>query len=607
MSIFNKLKSIIMMRFETHTKILRCGYKIVYLVAKTQVSNSIIVRCMGKIPFWVICLILDEKIYPILVLAQKDDDVPRLKPMNRHAKTALRKLIIKVLLGDKIISADEYLLLLSKAEPSPQAQYQLIHRFQAAGRLDLARAGLIKLAEEMISDFPRSTQLRIFRDLGVACFLLGKNDEANHYWEMAGKIRRTLFKPNTPRQYRILGSGWFAAIGHVAMLDFYLKYKKLYGNNSERIVAQWNFSTVPGSDLLYKFSSLGISLLQPGALENDYNNWAIYNDAPQWQKLTEDERTALIDDFWEFEFPDGRILGYTHAAARIQKEWERQHLPPLLSITQVEKEWLNSFLRSLGLPLDKWYVCLHVREANYHKQWNSIYPTMRDANIEDYFPAIEEIVNAGGWVLRMGDSGMKPLPPMKNVIDYAHSNFKSPLADIIITLGCRFFLGTNSGYATVPIIYGVPCALTNWIPIGWPLWQSKSIIMPKLFREKSTKRFLTLEEIFNKGMAFIQNWSDLPSDIELVPNSSEDIRLFTLEILESFSMDGKLVEKLGTTNLIQDHYTHLATKHGTYIGSKLSASFVKNHIELFSPSTEGNDQCSNLLKPSKSSMLVTSN
>jgi putative glycosyltransferase (TIGR04372 family) len=349
------------------------------------------------------------------------------------------------------------------------------------------------------------------------------------------------------------------------MLDYYLKFKKLHVKENQRIVAQLDMNNIPNHDLLCKFSNLGIVLLEPGQLEKDYNKWAKQNNAPRWNFLSPVEKTALTDDFWEFDFPDGEILGYAHAAARIQREWEEQNQPPFFIVNETEKRWLSSYLVSLGMPENAWYVCLHVREGGFHQQWNALYPTMRDAVIDDYYSAIEHITKAGGWVIRMGDSSMKPLPPIQNVIDYA-----------------RFFLGTNSGFATISAIYHVPCALSNWVPIGWPLWPTQDLMIPKLFRDKTSGKFLTLEQLFERGLAFIQNWSDLPENIELVANTPEEIKQLTIEMLSRCKIGNPDdFIKSGTPALTKAYYFQVANHYNAFTGSELARTFVEKHPHVF--------------------------
>ncbi|MCP3872661.1 MAG: TIGR04372 family glycosyltransferase, partial [Desulfobacteraceae bacterium] len=314
--------------------------------------------------------------------------------------------------------------------------------------------------------------------------------------------------------------------------------------------------------------------------EKDYNSWAEKNGKRTWNNITASEKAAHIDDFWEFEFPDGEILGYTHAAAKIQQEWERRKLPPLLSITKEEKTFVSQALELLGIPKNSWYVCLHVREPGFHKSWNELYPSMRDADIDDYKLAIEKIVESGGWVIRMGDPTMKKLPKMKGVIDYAHSPYKTTTADILIPLCCRFLLGTNSGYATIPAIYGVRCAFTNWVPIGLPLWQSQDLMIPKLFWNEKEQRHLELEEIFETGLAFVQNWIDLPKGVSPVKNSPEEISDLSEEMIRITEKDS-IIKDVSTSQRFHSTYQRLAESHGSYVGCHIGSAFIEKYPGVF--------------------------
>ncbi|MBU3540826.1 TIGR04372 family glycosyltransferase [Polynucleobacter sp. UB-Tiil-W10] len=457
-----------------------------------------------------------------------------------------------------------------------KALYLLGHHLFNIGKLDLACEVFVALAEHTFDELAKERQLEALRFAGITSFLLGKITQASHYWVRAGKLRRTILGEEFGPMYRIVGSAWYAAIGHVAMLDFYVKYNKLYRGDEVRVVAAQTISLIPGEYLCKALGETGIEFLSPEELSADYDLWAMYNDKPTWETLTPAYRSAMIDDFWEFEFPDGEILGYTHAANRIQKDWERQQRPPLLSVTAGEQKFLRRTLSLLGLPDGAWYVCLHVRESGFHKGWNTLYPTMRDANIDDYLPAIDLIVKQGGWVIRMGDPSMKPLPPMAGVIDYAHSTLKTPKADILIAIDCRFFLGTNSGFATIPAIYGVRCVFSNWVPIGLPLWPSQDLMMPKLFWNEHQARYLSFDEVFSSGLAFIQNWADLPKGIILRDNTPQEILELTAEALGITSPPADLSLCANAHHA----YQQTATQYNGYCGSRLADSFVQRHHAL---------------------------
>lgn len=560
--------------------ILRPIVKLVVKISEWQYSIFFPLRWIGKLLALPIYFLLKDNYYKLLLFAQKTNE-PTSQMSSRFLPDTF---FLKVINGNKSALVDDYLRLLTKIHFNPDMQFEWARRFMEVGRLDLARVGFLELISRRYDKLPLEKQLQVFRHVGAVCFMTGKNSEANYYWKSAGQLRRVLFNPTTPKKYRILGPAWFAAIGHVAMLDYYLKFKQLYSDPGQRIVAQWDIDYLPGKDLIDKFAKFGIAIIHPNDLENDYNRWAKKHNAHKWAQLSPAERAALVDDFWEYDFPDGEILGYAHAAARIQKEWEQIGYPPLLSLSEGEKQWIAAYLANLGMPKDAWYVCLHVRESGFHKQWNSIYPSMRDAKIEDYGQAIEKIVNAGGWVLRMGDPSMKPLPPMRNVIDYAHNLFKTPMADILLVAGCRFLLGTNSGFATISAIYNVPCALTNWVPIGWPLWPSKDLMIPKLFREKESGRYLSLEELFKSGLAYVQNCSDLPAGIELVANTPEELAGITSEMLSHCNVrhDKQLI-KPGAPADVEEYYIRTAKRYGTFTGSRLARTIVEKHPEIFTP------------------------
>lgn len=551
------------------TPLIKCS------VSKTMLFSPF--RWVAKWSLFTIFWILKDRAYSAISLA-----VPDHRPSSQNPPSSYQLLFffMQALLGDKSTSTGKYQILLSKVKPTPKIAFKLMADFTRSGRLDLAQMTALYLLHGNYDPFVEANYLKICRNAGMVFFLSGQNKEANYYWGLAGMTRIISYKATTPKKYRILGPSWFGALGHVAMLDYYLKYKRLYGQEDHRIVALPYASIGCMTHLMHKFSELGITMLRNHEeLPQDYNEWAKNNHAPLWHQLTSAEQEVLVDDFWEHEFPDGSILSYTHAAARIQKDWEQSHRPPLLSVTCAEKIWLTTFLEKLGIPPNTWFVCLHVREGGFHRSWNVHHPQMRDANIEDYYPAIQEIVKAGGWVFRMGDPSMKPIQPMPNVIDYAHSPHRTPLADLVLAASCKFFLGTNSGLATIPAIYGVPCALSNWVPIGWPLWPSQDLIICKLYRDRATGRLFSLEEMFQRGLAFLQKFDDLPKGIDLIDNTSEDIRQLTREMLSRC----QLAESPATNarDEIQAYYKDLAHRYHTFTGGLLAHSFVQNYPEVF--------------------------
>lgn len=416
------------------------------------------------------------------------------------------------------------------------------------------------------------------RVLGAIYFMLGDQPNASRAFEQAGRWRHLLLAKGGAGSVRQLGPGWLVAIGHVAMIDFYFKMRLLgWLPEVKQVMLAEALPKIPGGIIPLEYRKYGLRI--------EYNNteWPkTYDqlkkkDELAWNQLTEEQRFSIKDDFWEYRFPDGKVLPYTHAAARIQQAWEAQGRGPLLELDEQKRSALDCLLDEMRIPRGAWYVCLHVREPGFHAKWNATYPSARDAEIDDYYEAIAAIRERGGWVVRVGDPTMKRFPKMDGVYDYAHSKLKGQIGDIVLPVGCRFFLGTNSGYATVPAIYGVPNVLTNWIPVALPLWFSKDLMIPKMFWNKTEQRYLSFQELFGSKIGAMQNVLDFPADIEVRNNTPEEITAAAIEMLDRCENTAIYMDN---DHALQNQYFAIAEKHGSYRGSRIGREFLKKYQSL---------------------------
>jgi putative glycosyltransferase (TIGR04372 family) len=164
-------------------------------------------------------------------------------------------------------------------------------------------------------------------------------------------------------------------------------------------------------------------------------------------------------------------------------QWLDISLPP-------DRQTLAERLRrEMGLPQDAWFVCVHVREGGYYND----HPVVeRNGTIENYIPAMREITRRGGWVIRMGDATMTPLPAMEHVIDYPFMPQKSELMDVYLIRECRIYIGMQSGILDVAIMFQRPIIQTNmysWL-LGYPQKKDDLGILKRVY-SKSEQRFLT--------------------------------------------------------------------------------------------------------------------
>jgi len=240
---------------------------------------------------------------------------------------------------------------------------------------------------------------------------------------------------------------------------------------------------------------------------------------------------------------NGKGIYIEYAKCIVQEQWEKEGRPPLLQLEQDDIAYGRDMMRTIGLPSDAWFVALHVRDAGYKTGsylGQELFDDYRNADITTYCNAIKAIVDRGGYVVRVGDPKMRPINPMKGLIDYAHSTIRSNRLDIYLFTQCRFFLGTSSGPILTPILFGVPVVGTNYAPLSARLHTGKSLIVHKLVRNDNTGSLISFKEALssNIGKAFtLQGYQK--NNLSLIDNSSEDILSVTEEMLDT--LDGFVV------------------------------------------------------------------
>jgi len=172
------------------------------------------------------------------------------------------------------------------------------------------------------------------------------------------------------------------------------------------------------------------------------------------------------------------IPGGTKHIAGLTKQHDRDvsglfyRYPPVLSFTQEEQRTGELLLRDLGVPKDRNFVCLHVRDSSYLANqfpWaDTSYHNYRDSNIEDYYLTAEALAMHGLYVLRTGAIVKSPLQsknPM--IIDYALSGKRSEFADLYLGANCYFCISTGSGFDAIPYIFRRPILYVNLVPIEY--------------------------------------------------------------------------------------------------------------------------------------------
>jgi putative glycosyltransferase (TIGR04372 family) len=256
--------------------------------------------------------------------------------------------------------------------------------------------------------------------------------------------------------------------------------------------------------------------------------------------------------------------------------------PPVLRLTEEHRIRGIICRRMLGLPDDAWYVAVHCRERGY-------VPTepihnFRDVSVENYFPAMNAIVERGGWCVRMGDPSMKPLPPMKNVIDYALHPLRSDWMDVFLCATCKFVLASSSGLCNVANVFGVPSAVANHAPLSVVYGLGAfDLGIPKFFWSNPEDRCLTFPELLNSPAGnFRYQYLYDEADIRVEENNPDDIRALALEMNDI--VEGKAVYTEEDERLQSQFRSLFRDGHYTYgAGGRIGRDFLRKYQAMLSP------------------------
>jgi putative glycosyltransferase (TIGR04372 family) len=367
------------------------------------------------------------------------------------------------------------------------------------------------------------------------------------------------FDRNKP--VRLLPYEWVIQFGHIGLLDSYIKMARL--------------GMYPDANYV---------VLAP---ENKISNRAYLDYWEQHLTIVHDD--DLVDDL----FPYQRLIGdnfmaypgeggtaepWTRAAARAQIAWSEQRRDPLLSLTASDMQTGRAALTALGVPAGAWYVGLHVREGSYHGESSGGMSTHRNARIEDYFPAINAITDRGGYVIRLGDNSMQPLPEMPGVVDYALSAQKSPQADIFFCATCRFIIGTTSGLTTAALSFGTPMLLVNCISNDWQLWSGDTDFIVKPVRDIRGKRTLSFAETYVQPVQgyLINALVMRRHGLEAIPNTPEEIE--SAVVYKIGRLDGRI--QSDADPVLGSYREAMAANPMMFGAAHPVLPFLKEHPEL---------------------------
>ncbi|HBT43841.1 MAG TPA: hypothetical protein DIW51_13135 [Rhodospirillaceae bacterium] len=357
-------------------------------------------------------------------------------------------------------------------------------------------------------------------------------------------------------------------IGNTAVYESLVKCRTLDGETSRLF-------------LLYDRRRAG-DFVNPHMLTYWRDYMTVIDDPETIRALTPMLASLTDDDSGPIKF-SGRYLPTHSALALAGQQWEDENRSPIFSLRPVDRERGMSVLREIGLDEDDWFVCLHVREGGAKGN-----EPFRQAPISDYIPAIEAVTRRGGWVFRMGDPSMTPLPAIDRVVDYATSTLRQDWMDVFLCGACRFFIGTSSGLYTVAHAFGRPIVQTNYLPTSTLSLGTKDLFLPKLTRYRRTGELMPFADLM--GPPFNNAGNDAlyreVFDVTIINNTPEEL----LEVVEE--MMDQLAQHDQEDDALQARFRALTAEVGTLVGlpgvplnCRIGSAFLNRHRDLLPPLT----------------------
>lgn len=238
-----------------------------------------------------------------------------------------------------------------------------------------------------------------------------------------------------------------------------------------------------------------------------------------------------------------------------------------LKVVNSFSESRNTLLFKIFGEIPKWYVCIHTRNNDDHYSDGEI-QKYRNAKLANLRGSVEFIKKKGGTVILMGGNSRTEEINFNGFYDYATSEFKSELNDIILISGCKFFLGCTSGLFQVATFFNIPCGLANVVPLAVSPFSGKDIFIYKHHYDNLENRFLNFEEVKDLGFESERAAWHLQKRLSLIENSEEEIESLCKKMYKQVILKEEILPTIyGFATLNKSYY-------GYHSLAKLDPSFI---------------------------------
>lgn len=260
---------------------------------------------------------------------------------------------------------------------------------------------------------------------------------------------------------------------------------------------------------------------------------------------------------------------------------------PQIHFSREEEQRGDDFLRNrLRMPDGAWFVCVFARDSAYYGESPGSPNWFRNSDIQTFLPAIDCILDHGGYVVRIGERTCQILNHQDpRFFDYSNSVYREPLLDVYLLAKCRFLLGTPSGLCHLAYVFRTPELMVNAVNVC--NIRSADLYIPKKIRDIRTGKLLPFAEFleryhsYNDTGLFFENGCNQEKMLEIryEDNSPEEIVAATLEMMDRLQGGHTESDAIG---LLRERFRQIWMRWNPAMAqTPIASCFLDAYPELF--------------------------
>jgi len=204
-----------------------------------------------------------------------------------------------------------------------------------------------------------------------------------------------------------------------------------------------------------------------------------------------------------------------------------------LRFTRNQLEDAEERLRQMGLDLSRPFVCLHVRDDQYHAKhtgglWTEPH-SWRNLPLGNFEKAAELLAAKGFQVVRLGvhTASSFSVANEQEIFDYANNGFRDELLDIFLVSRCSFMISTSSGIDSLAQVFRRPLYNVGVLAPSQLYIHRNVYSIVQRFQRVLDGQILTLSE--SLALPKISDESMRQLGLQTIVNTADEIANFAAE------------------------------------------------------------------------------